>query len=275
MEPDRHEIINGVKCYAPELAKENTGFPSDKFDFLYQVEEKNFWFRSRNRIIKYLFKKYLGTSQKSSVLEIGCGTGYVLSGLSVFPNYELTGTEIYVEGIKFAQKRLPQVIFYQADARKLPFTNKFDAIGAFDVLEHIDEDELVMKSIKNALKYTGLFFISVPQHPFLWSEIDDQAYHKRRYSRKELKQKLQKNGFEIIYISSFVFSLFPLLFISRKKPKRKKRGEKNQSQELRLPPLLNKLLEFIMYTDEFLIKIGFSLPFGGSLVAVCKINPDF
>ena len=74
--------------------------------------------------MQHLFKKYLG-SRNNKILEIGCGTGYVLKGLEdKFINYQLVGSEIHIEGIKFAKERLQKVEFIQLDATKMPFENQ-------------------------------------------------------------------------------------------------------------------------------------------------------
>ena len=270
-----YETINGIKCYAPELANKNSDYPADVFKILYSVEDTNFWFVARNKIIQFLFKKYLGNKSKT-VLEIGCGTGYVLKGLQDnFANYQLVGSEIHLEGLKFAKERLPNVAFVQLDATKMPFENEYNAIGAFDVLEHIEEDEKVMQEVYKVLKPNGLFFISVPQHQWMWSINDDIAYHKRRYSRAEMEQKLINNGFEIIYISSFVFMLFPFMYISRffKQKKVSKITAEiilKEMNELKLNPIVNSIFEVFMKIDLLLIKAGFSMPFGGSLITVAR-----
>jgi SAM-dependent methyltransferase len=277
MNTDKYTTIDGIKCYAPELAGENSDFPPDIFEFLAKVEEKNFWFLSRNRIIQYLFGKYVGNTN-ADVLEIGCGTGFVLTGLKKqFPTYRLMGSEIHFEGIKLAKKRLPEAEFVQLDATDMPFHQEFDAIGAFDVLEHITEDVLAMKEIYRALKPNRFFFISVPQYQWMWSTTDDLAYHKRRYNRAGLHDKLHQTGFSTIYTSSFVFSLFPLMYLSRL-TKRKSRDieqsnfdtKRAELNELMLPPLLNMIFYYLMRFDELLITPGFDLPFGGSLMVVAK-----
>jgi SAM-dependent methyltransferase len=270
---EKFELINNIKCYAPQLAELNSDYPKEVFKLLYEAENTNFWFISRNKIIQNLFKKHVGSDSKK-VLEIGCGTGYVMHGLySAFPNYNLVGSEIYLEGIKFAQIRLPNAEFIQLDATDMPFSDEYDAIGAFDVLEHIVEDELVMKNIYKSLKKDGLFMISVPQYQWMWSINDDIAYHKRRYTRSELESKLEATGFEIKYISSFVFALFPFMVLSR--ILKKKKVEKitddiilQEMNELTLDGFLNFAFKKIMKIDEFLISLNISLPFGGSLIAV-------
>jgi SAM-dependent methyltransferase len=267
-----YQLIDGIKCYAPEFAHENEGFSADSFKKLYDVEGDNFWFKSRNKVIQGLFKKYLGENKAAEVLEIGCGTGYVLNGLKDrFPSYSLIGSEIHLKGIEFAKKRLPEVDFIQLDATRIPFQEKFDAVGAFDVLEHIEEDVEVMKNVHKSLKKGGLFFISVPQYMFMWSQADDMAFHKRRYTRSEMKQKLESVGFEVAYLSSFVFTLFPLMYTSRKlRGKEERKTDKEDMEEFNIPPIVNKTFSAFMKIDEFLIKNGIKLPFGGSVIAVAK-----
>ena len=149
------------------------------------------------------------------VLEIGCGTGFVLSALHAQRRFQLVGAEQHIAGLRFARERLPEVEFVQLDARRLPYRCEFDAIGAFDVIEHIDEDEEVMASAHAALRPRGLFVLTVPQHAWLWSSTDDYAHHKRRYSRAELLAKMRRRGFAIRFCTSFVFTLLPLMYLSR------------------------------------------------------------
>jgi SAM-dependent methyltransferase len=273
---EKYKLINGIKCYNPDVALENSDYPAESFKLLFEIEDENFWFVNRNHIIKHLFKKHLG-EESNKVLEIGCGTGYVLKGLyDRFKKYDLYGSEIHLEGIQFAQNRLPNIEFIQLDATHMPFENEFDAIGAFDVLEHIEEDVKVIQEVHNSLKKGGFFIISVPQHQWMWSINDDIAYHKRRYSRKELKNKLINEGFEIVYISSFVFILFPFMYISRFFKQKIELTEitnetiLKEMNELKLNPLVNSIFGLFMKADVFLIKMGISLPFGGSLIAVAK-----
>ena len=270
-----YEIIEDIKCYAPSLAFQNDDFPSGSFEELYEVESKNFWFLSRNKIIRSLVKKYFSKKQtvKNKFLEVGCGTAFVLKGLSDFDYLELSGAEIYLQGLKYARQRLPDVNFIQLDATDLPFKNEFDAIGAFDVLEHIELDELVIENVYGALRSDGYFFVSVPQYMWMWSRTDDFACHKRRYSRKELLSKLKSKGFKIEYVTSFVFALFPFMFLSRLFSKKKKNRSGNHisnAPELKINPILNSIFKFVMKIDELFIRLGVSLPFGGSLIVVAK-----
>jgi SAM-dependent methyltransferase len=263
------EVIDTIPCYAPELAFSNEDYSPAIFERLFKAEDTNFWFRSRNRVLKYLIRKYTSNSD-TTFLEIGCGTGYVLKGLESLPHTELVGADIYLEGLKLTRKRIPGIKLIQLNATQMPFEAKFDSVGAFDVLEHIEEDERVMKEVFKSLKNGGYFFISVPQYSWMWSYLDDMAYHKRRYVRSQLNAKLSRAGFKTVYLGSFLFTLFPLLWISRglKKSKKMSYTVDDQMKELELSRLTNFLLGCFMRIDEMLIRLGLRLPFGGSLIAV-------
>jgi SAM-dependent methyltransferase len=266
--------IDGVRCFAPELARAEEDFPAEAFARLVELEANNFWFRSRNRIIGRVFARHLTQPERPRVLEIGCGTGFALSALHAQRRFQLVGAEQHIAGLRFARQRLPEVEFVQLDARRLPYHLEFDAIGAFDVIEHIDEDEEVMASAHAALRPRGLFVVTVPQHAWLWSSTDDYAHHKRRYSRAELLAKLRRRGFAIRFCTSFVFTLLPLMYLSRL-GKRRVTPEVDASaaptyDELRLPRIVDAFMDAGMRIDEALIRTGWSLPVGGSLLVVAQ-----
>ncbi len=244
---------------------DNKSFPREAFDSLAQIEPHNWWFVSRNKVIAWTIARY--TLQKGKYLEIGCGTGFVLGMLAnKFPSFKLTGTELYPEGMRLAKKRIPTAEFFQLDAKLLNQKADFDVIGAFDVLEHIDEDSLVLRNIYKALKYDGTVIFSVPQHKWLWSVADEYANHVRRYTRKELNEKVLAAGFKIEFCSSFVSLLLPLMFISRVfQPKLK---NYDPLKEFKIPYWVNAILEKLMSIELFLIKKGFKFPAGGSLILV-------
>lgn len=262
--------VDGFLAWAPELAKHNDGFPEESFEGLARAEAGNFWFRSRNAIVLWALRKYLPGFQ--SLLEVGCGTGFVLSGITqTFPRARTVGSEIYTAGLAFAAKRLPGVELLQMDARKLPYEVEFDVVAAFDVIEHILEDELVLQNIHRAIKPRGGCLITVPQHQWLWSPVDKAACHQRRYSRNELHAKVEAAGFRIVRSTSFVAFLLPLMLLSRWAARRT--GQSGGSDALAIHPVLDRALEAVMQIELLLIKIGVSLPVGGSrLVVLQRVN---
>lgn len=265
-----YTIIEGFKCYNPEVAFDNNGFSSESFDILQSSEQNNFWFIGRNRIILYVVEKHSGLKDKLKFLEIGCGNGVVLENLQKNTEYDLFGSDIYVQGLRNASSRLKDVELIQIDATKFIDDNKFDAIGMFDVLEHIEEDKQVLVNTYKSLKPGGCLYITVPQYKFLWSELDNIAFHKRRYTRKEIKGKLQEAGYKIEYLGSFVFFLFPLMIFSRMFLKLRKSDKISGQEEFVSGKFINSILQFFIYLDELLIRFGVQLPFGGSIICVAK-----
>jgi SAM-dependent methyltransferase len=261
--------ISGFDAYAPELAHSGGGFNAGHFADLARLEGRNFWFRARNEAIIWALTKY-GPDCKS-FLEIGCGTGFVLSGLvGSFPQVRLEGSEIFADGLAFASARLPGVKLMQMDARRIPFVEEYDAIGAFDVLEHIKEDEMVLREMHKALMPGGLLLASVPQHRWLWSSMDELACHQRRYAASELQGKVISSGFEILKSTSFVSILLPAMLLSRLLKRNTAENSADPMAELDLLEPLNTLLFQALRIELGLIKQGFSFPFGGSRLVVAR-----
>lgn len=262
-------FVDGFDSYAPDFAHDGGGFKSNYFLELASLEEANFWFRSRNQLIMWAIENYCPNFQ--SLLEIGCGTGYVLSGISKrFPRSTLYGSEIFISGLGFASARLSSAKFMQMDARNVPFVNEFDVIGAFDVLEHIKEDEEVLTQMRAALKPEGLMLITVPQHAWLWSLIDEYAFHVRRYGAGDLHQKIEAAGFRVIRSTSFVTTLLPAMMISRFLQKKLTDKQFDATAELKISPWLNSLFSQLLSAELALIKKGFNFPVGGSRLVVAR-----
>ena len=269
--PDCHHRpleIEGFPAFAPALAKEGCGFRQDYFAKLAGLEAGNFWFAARNRIIIWALRRYF--PEAANFFEIGCGTGFVLSGIrQALPDLELCGSEIFSAGLMFASSRLQGVKLFQMDARRIPFENEFDVIGAFDVLEHIKEDEDVLCQMHRAVATGGGVILTVPQHRFLWSRQDEYACHVRRYSRAELAAKVTRAGFRLEKAVSFMSLLLPLMMASRLY-KKIFHTDFDPMSELRLGRPANAVFKQIMNLEAAFIKSGLSMPLGGSLLVVAR-----
>jgi len=247
----------------------NIGFKTHYFKELAELEAGNFWFRARNKLILWALHKY--SPGLKSFLEIGCGTGFVISAISErFHEARLSGSEYFEEGLVYARQRVPGAEFTQMDARHIPYESDLDAIGAFDVLEHIEEDEAVLQQIWKALKPGGVVLITVPQHRWLWSAVDEYACHVRRYAANELHQKVYRAGFEIIRSTSFVSTLLPAMYLSRLLQWKKTNMSIDDVAGLRINPILNQLFEWLLNFELALIRVGVALPVGGSRLLVAR-----
>jgi SAM-dependent methyltransferase len=172
--------------------------------------------------------------------------------------------------LNFASARQPAIDFMQMDAREIPFVNEFDAIGAFDVLEHIEEDGQVLSQIHEALTSRGIMLLTVPQHAWLWSAVDERACHVRRYAAEELHSKVKAAGFDILRSTSFVTGLLPAMLVSRLSKKRNEARDVDGHAELRIAACLNTLFEAILSVDVALIRHNVNLPIGGSRLIVAR-----
>jgi len=265
-----HEVAveSGFRLFAPETARDATGFNPTYYAELSTLEARNFWFRARNDLVTAMLRKYFGDAGR--FLEIGCGTGYVLAGIArALPGFKLSGSELFAQGLPFAAARAPGAELFQMDARAIPYENEFNVIGAFDVLEHIDEDELVLAQMHRAVADGGGIMLTVPQHRFLWSRHDEYACHVRRYEAAELRAKVERAGFTVMRATSFVTLLLPLMALARW-IKRKPAAEFDPMAELRLGSVLNGALKAVLDVEVALVRAGANLPVGGSLMMIAR-----
>jgi SAM-dependent methyltransferase len=247
------------------------GFPRTSFARLAALEDRNYWFRSRNRLIVWALRRHFPHMRR--YLEVGCGTGCVLSAVeSAFPEAAALGGEMHGAGLEHAARRVRRAKLVQMDASSIPFRDEFDAVGCFDVLEHIDDDRRVLAQCYLALRDGGGIVLTVPQHPFLWSATDEYAKHVRRYTRAELLGKLRAAGFRPLLATSFVALLLPVMLASRGRQRHLDAGY-DPDAEFAVGRTANALLEGVLDTERQLIRLGVRFPFGGSLLVVAN-KPD-
>lgn len=259
------DMVGGLPTFAATLALPEIGFDPSRFRALAEAEQRHFWFQARTALILWALRRHFPRAQ--SFLEVGCGTGNFLCALareSRIPRLE--GAEAHVSGLAFAAARLPGARLLQMDARRIPYRDEFDVVAAFDVIEHIEEDDRVIGEMYAACRPGGGIVMTVPQHPWLWSYRDEFARHRRRYRRGELLSRMAAAGFERAWASSFVTLLLPLMAWSRFRQKASRGFE--ASRELAVGGLTNRVLGAVMALERRLILAGVRMPFGGSLLVV-------
>jgi len=238
---------------------------ADEVDRQYGEEDRR---AGKQRPVRRDVEVVLGVEQQP-VGRVFEGAGQFQVG--TLPAVRLVGSEIFCQGLNFAAQRLPKVELIQMDARNIPYLSEFDVIGTFDVLEHIVEDHTVLREIHKALVPGGGMLVTVPQHRFLWSAADESAHHVRRYAAKELREKVEHAGFDVLRMTSFVSFLLPLMLASRLR--KRKNSPDEATSELTLPPFLDHLFEIVMRMEIALIRAGVNFPAGGSLLLIAR-KPD-
>lgn len=81
--------------------------------------------------------------------------------------------------------------------------HKFDTVIALNVVEHIEDEELVLKNIKALLKEKGRFIMLVPAFGSLYNTLDKELGHYRRYTKKHLRDLFTRNGWQIAKMKYF------------------------------------------------------------------------
>jgi ubiquinone/menaquinone biosynthesis C-methylase UbiE len=259
-----------------------SSFDETYFEKLYQIEDRHFWFRARQAIVSALTEQITaGYPQGYRVMEIGCGTGSLLKTLeSTCRNGFVFGLDLFWEGLAFAQQRTTAGLI-QARAETMPFSkSQFNLIGMFDVLEHLENDEVILSSIEQMLKPGGKLLLTVPAHGDLWSSFDMISHHQRRYQTSDLTAKLIKSGFSIEYLSECMQVLYPLAKLRRKAPilleslsiEEEIRSRKRTSQELAIMPVLNEIAFQVLKMELKQIMQRKPITRGTSIIAIARKN---
>lgn len=158
-------------------------------------------------------------NKNSVIIDIGCSSGYMLE--DIIKNFtflkNIFGADFFSAGLIHCHKRLPEIPLFQLDILNCQFEdNIFDIITCLNVLEHIDDDLLALKNIHRILKPGGTVVITVPMGANLYDLYDEVHLHKRRYTIKELKDKINNAGFKIIKLNFFGFFIYPAFYIIKK-----------------------------------------------------------
>ena len=174
-------------------------YPQAGNERCFQIEDSSFWFQHRNDCIVAALKRY---PPPGPLLDVGGGNGYVTRRL-LDEGFEAALIEPGPVGAHNArtQRRIPTVFCSTLEECGFP-SESIDAIGLFDVLEHVENEAAFLATIHAVLKPNGLLYLTVPAFDWLWSASDDTAGHCRRYSPRKLVNSLS-NRFDVLFITCF------------------------------------------------------------------------
>ncbi len=179
------------------------------------LEDSSFWFAHRNACLLALFQRF---PTRGPFFDIGGGNGFVAAALQSEGGLPVVLVEPGADGVRHAQARGLRTVV-QATLKEARFRDgSLPAIGFFDVLEHIEDEQGFLGEVRRCLAADGRIYLTVPAGRWLWSDADVQAGHFRRYTFAGLRRALERAGFRPLFVSK-MFSPLPLpLFLCRSLP---------------------------------------------------------
>jgi 2-polyprenyl-3-methyl-5-hydroxy-6-metoxy-1,4-benzoquinol methylase len=158
----------------------------------------------RKNFTKWVFDVVL-PALGGNILEVGSGLGtfseHIIQG---FPESSITLSDVSPTYVKNLEEKFgsSKVAVYKLDLndpedfRKMSH-KKFDSIIAINVLEHIQDDKMALRQLRDLLNVGGILVMLVPANKFLYNIIDKSIGHWRRYTKDELRAKVKECGFGI------------------------------------------------------------------------------
>lgn len=233
------------------------------YDTMADLDQRHWWYRARRHVLAALIRRLARPPTNANILEIGCGTGHNLAMLSRFGKVDALELDEEVRSV--AEQRLGRQVM-SAPLPELAGVPErhYDLIGAFDVIEHIDDDQAALRSVASRLKAGGKLILTVPAHQWMWSAHDIVNHHKRRYSKRGLRQLIEGSPLRLEAIGYFNSLLFPVAVAERLSSKIRGKDE----ADLSVPAApLNAALERVFTAERHLVG-RLPLPPGLSLFAV-------
>jgi SAM-dependent methyltransferase len=235
---------------------------------MHDQETSYWWHLGRRVVLDKLLHRFLLLRHGQKVLDVGCGTGVNFAWLHAWG--QVHGLDNSTEALAFCKKQGAYDELIQGDASNFDTSHAYDLLTAFDVLEHLENDDKALTTWFKPLKSGGLIYITVPAYQWLYSAHDKALHHFRRYSTKELRDKLQKAGFKVRFISPFFTFTFPIVAVVRLLNKNK---PAQTSYKKTSSWVANILVSFSRLEAWFLAR-GVRLPFGSSIVVVAEKNTE-
>jgi SAM-dependent methyltransferase len=192
--------VNGILQLGDAAGAEDD-YPAALYDIVAQAETGHFWFAARNDIILNAARRSIGSLDGRRLLDVGCGTGYVMAALER-AGAEAWGIDMHLAALERARARVAGPLLW-SQAERLPFEEDFEVVSLFDVIEHVTDDVSVLREAHRVLRPGGFVMVSVPAGPHLWTDYDTVIGHKRRYTRQSLRAAFARSGLQPLDVRYF------------------------------------------------------------------------
>jgi len=226
------------------------------------------WYTARAELLHAALGDFLGTPRR--LLDVGSADGPSVSWMR--GDHERFAVDLDPRGLTPGSGIC-------ASAVALPFRDgSFDAVGAFDVIEHCRSEDEVVAELSRVLAPGGRLLVSVPAYQWAWTDHDVANGHHRRYTRSRAVAALESAGFEVrraTYGFAAVFPLFAVERLVRAFRHRLSRGRGAGPADVvdvpEIGPLVERLLLRLCRWDARMLAHR-DLPFGSS-VFLAAVKP--
>ena len=236
---------------------------TEEYAKMRKAEDHYWWFVSRRRLALAMLDQFAGSKER--ILDVASGTGAVLTELQKLG--WAGGVDFSPLAMEFCRDRgLPNLMV--GNAETLPVrSSEFDAVVSLDTLEHVPDDEAAVSEIARVLKPGGVLILNVPAFKWLWGPHDVALMHQRRYTKRQIRELLERHGLKLEKLSYSVFLLFPVVILLRTFDKFRWGPAK-----VSLPRVSGGINSFLVKLQDMEARwiMGGSLPWGSSVVAVAR-----
>lgn len=217
---------------------------SAQFELHAQIEERHWWFVARRQIMQSLVEHVLPPDGKSTIVDVGCGTGGNLATLE--DSYKCIGIDTSADAIALARQKFPRVSFIQGfapqDLGDVAAEAKLFLL--MDVLEHVEDDFALLSNLFAAASPGAYFLVTVPADMALWSPHDVAFGHYRRYDQQRFERVWQDLPARPLAVSYYNSRLYPVVRAIRAKNRLLRKSQGEAGTDFTIPsPKVNKALE--------------------------------
>jgi SAM-dependent methyltransferase len=216
-----------------------------EIELLGDAQDTHWYFVSKSRALR----KAIGATPPARILDVGAGSGYfsrmllretsALSAVCVDTGYASDRSETCAGKPLLFRRSVAE-----AEA------NPADLVLLMDVLEHVDDDEGLVREFAAPARPGTRFIATVPAFSWLWSAHDVFLEHRRRYTLQSIQRVLANAGLTPVREFYFFGAVFPAAVAQRVWSRRPWARESPHSMLRRHHPLMNTILASVCAAES-------------------------